>query len=86
MKIDKINTYAPQFGSAKISAKSFIPVINRGESYPPKTKFMRNVRDILGEIFPKLDPDYDLFVKNPAKNTKNSHSYEIINKVLMAIH
>lgn len=86
MKIDKINTYAPQFQSAKISKNAFIPVISRGESYPPRTKFMRNVRDILGEMFPKLDPDYDVFVEGGIEKPVNTHSLKLIDKILMAMH
>lgn len=85
MQIDKINTYTPQFQSAKISKNAFIPVINRGESYPPRTKFMRNIRDILGEMFPKLDPDYDVFVKGNVEKSANTHAHHLVDKILMEL-
>ncbi len=86
MKAEKITTYTPQFGAAKISAKAFIPVISRGESYPPRNKFVRNVRDIFGEIFPKLDPDYDVFFRIGAEPENNSYEINIIDKILRALH
>ena len=85
MKIEQINTYNPKFQGAKISKKAFIPVISRGESYPPQSKFMCSVRDILGEMFPKLDPDYDIFIGGGVEKPANTYTHKLIDKILMAL-
>jgi len=85
MKIEQINAYTPKFSGAKISKNAFIPVLSRGESYPPRTKFMRNVRDILGEMFPKLDPDYDVFFYTSEELDRTLYEIKLIDKILMAL-